>query len=241
MPTTTPSITDRIAASFTKAVEWLGVKPHRSGPTWSWPGIYLGRGERGSVWSGPEHHVLVVGPPRSGKTTSIVIPTLALHRGPAVVTSTKPDVLSATAFRRSRLGRCWLWDPTGMMPRPQGVDELRWSPVQGCEKWDVAVARAWALSTAARPGQQFTDAAHWVERAQALLAPLLHAAALEDAELVAVLSWLHHRELRLAFEILERRRAYLAHNLLSGISRTEHREQSGIFSTADSILAAYRT
>jgi type IV secretory pathway TraG/TraD family ATPase VirD4 len=113
--------------------------------------------------------------------------------------------------------------------------------VQGCEKWDVAVARAWALSTSARPGQQFTDGAHWVERAQALLAPLLHAAALENAELVVALSWLHQRELRLAFEILERHRAHLAHNLLSGISGTEHREQSGIFSTADSILSAYRT
>jgi type IV secretory pathway TraG/TraD family ATPase VirD4 len=104
-----------------------------------------------------------------------------------------------------------------------------------------AVGRAWALSTAARPGQQFTDAAHWVERAQALLAPLLHAAALEDAQLVVVLSWLHQRELRLAFEILERHRAHLAHDLLAGISTTEHREQSGIFSTADSILSGYRT
>jgi type IV secretory pathway TraG/TraD family ATPase VirD4 len=56
-----------------------------------------------------------------------------------------------------------------------------------------------------------------------------------------VLSWLHQRELRLAFEILQRHRAHLAHDLLSGISSTEHREQSGIFSTADSILAAYRT
>jgi type IV secretory pathway TraG/TraD family ATPase VirD4 len=241
MPSTKSSITERITASFTKAFNSLGGRPHQSGTSWSWPGIYLGAGERGSVWSGPEHHVLVVGPPRSGKTTSIVIPTLALHRGPAVVTSTKPDVLSATAFRRSQLGRSWLWDPTGTTPRPQGVEELRWSPVQGCEKWDVAVARAWALATAARPGQQYTDAAHWVERAQALLAPLLHAAALESAELVVVLSWLHHRELRLAFEILERRRAHLGHDLLSGISGTEHREQSGIFSTADSILSAYRT
>ena len=240
-PSTTTTISERITASFTRALEWLGGKPHQSGPSWPWPGIYLGAGERGSVWSGPESHVLVVGPPRSGKTTSIVIPTLALHRGPAVVTSTKPDVLSATAFRRRQLGRCWLWDPTGTTPRPQGVEELRWSPVQGCERWDVAVARAWALSTAARPGQQFTDAAHWVERAQALLAPLLHAAALEDAELVVVLSWLHQRELRLAFEILQRHRAHLAHDLLSGISTTEHREQSGIFSTADSILSGYRT
>jgi type IV secretory pathway TraG/TraD family ATPase VirD4 len=241
MPSTTTTISERIAASFTRALEWLGGKPHQSGPSWPWPGIYLGAGERGSVWSGPESHVLVVGPPRSGKTTSIVIPTLALHRGPAVVTSTKPDVLSTTAFRRRRLGRCWLWDPTGTTPRPQGVEELRWSPVQGCEKWDVAVARAWALSTAARPGQQFTEAAHWVDRAQALLAPLLHAAALEDAELVVVLSWLHQRELRPPFEILQRHRAHLAHDLLSGISTTEHREQSGIFSTADSILCGYRT
>src|SRR5580704_7336087 len=108
-------------------------KPAPPANPWAWPGIYLGAGTRGPVWSGPERHTLVVGPPRSGKTTSVVIPTIALHRGPVVATSTKHDLVQVTAWRRSQLGRCWLWDPTTTAPM-QGVEPLRWSPLQGCEQ-----------------------------------------------------------------------------------------------------------
>jgi type IV secretory pathway TraG/TraD family ATPase VirD4 len=127
------------------------------------------------------------------------------------------------------------------MPVPEGVEQLRWSPIQGCQHWDTAVARAWALATAARPGQQLSDAAHWVERAQALLAPLLHAAALTSADLACVLSWLHRRELDQPIDLLGAHQAGIAKDLLNGIAVTEYRERSGIFSTADSLLAAYRT
>jgi type IV secretory pathway TraG/TraD family ATPase VirD4 len=113
--------------------------------------------------------------------------------------------------------------------------------LQGCENWDTAIARAWALATAARPGQQHTEAGHWVERAQALLAPLFHAAALAEADLAVVLSWLHRRELKHPLSLLDYHHARLAQDLLTGIAVTDPREQSGIFSTADSILSAYRS
>ena len=215
-----------------------------AGGGWGSPGIYLGcqpAKDGGPIWSGPERHCLVVGPPRSGKTSSVVIPTIALHPGPIVATSTKYDLLAATAWRRSHLGRCWLWDPAATNQMPEGIKPLRWSPLQGCADWDTAVARAWALATAARPWQHHTDAAHWVERAQALLAPLLHAAALTTGDLAVLLDWLHRRNLDDPLNILARHRAGIAHGLLSGIEATEARELSGIYSTADSLLAAYRT
>ena len=59
--------------------------------------LYLGAGTDGAVSPRPEHAVLVVGPPRSGKTTSIVIPNVLAAPGAVVTTSTKPDVLLATA------------------------------------------------------------------------------------------------------------------------------------------------
>ncbi|MGH9124259.1 MAG: type IV secretory system conjugative DNA transfer family protein [Acidimicrobiales bacterium] len=215
-----------------------------SGGGWGWPGIYLGaRPVKGGdpVWSGPERHVLVVGPPRSGKTSAVVIPTIALHPGPIVATSTKYDLLAATAWRRSHVGRCWLWDPANIRRAPDGITPLRWSPLQGCHEWDAAVARAWALATAARPWQHHSDAAHWIERAQALLAPLLHAAALAESDLGVLLDWLHRRQLDRPLDILARHRSGIAHGLLCGIEATDNRELSGIYSTADSLLAAYRT
>ena len=38
-----------------------------------WPGLYLGYGTNGPVYGGAEHHALILGPPRSGKTTRLAI------------------------------------------------------------------------------------------------------------------------------------------------------------------------
>lgn len=203
-------------------------------------GLYLGAGANGAVSAGTQHHVLVVGPPRSGKTTRLVAPALRRHPGPAVVTSTKSDVIGLTYKERSRLGTCWYWDPSATTVVPHGLEAVTWSPIVGCDTWDAAVARAHALAGAARPNPNAHDL-HWVERAQALLAPLLHAAAISGADLAALLSWLHQRRLDYALKMLETRRAHRPADLLKGLINTEARELSGIFSTADSVLAAYRT
>lgn len=64
-------------------------------------GVYLGLGPQGD-WrlARSERAVLLLGPPRSGKTAGVVVPTVLAHDGPAVSTSTKPDVLLATAAIR---------------------------------------------------------------------------------------------------------------------------------------------
>ena len=203
-------------------------------------GIYLGQGMNGPVLAGPEEHVLVLGPPRSGKTTRLVVPALHRHTGPAVVTSTKPDILHATTAQRATLGRCWHWDPSGTTPAPGTAEPLRWSPIPGCDNWDTAVARAHALAGAARPNQTAHDT-HWIERAEALLAPLLHTCAAHRGDMAVLLSWLHRRELLQPLSLLEEEGSRRAADLLKGLAHTDTRELSGIFSTADSILAAYRS
>ena len=203
-------------------------------------GIYLGWGSQGPVLARPDEHLLVVGPPRSGKTTRLLAFSVLAHPGPVVVTSTKPDVLALTSWAREQKGRIWLWDPSGATAVPEGVEELRWSPVVGCQDFDEAVARAYALSSAARPNQSVHDA-HWTERAQALLAPLLHAAAVKGDDLSVVLSWLHRHHVLTPITALNAHGSTRAAELLEGIARTEWRERSGIFSTADSMLSAYRT
>ena len=208
-----------------------------------WPGLYLGAGRYGPVTAGPEHHALILGPPRSGKTTRLAVPNLLAHPGAAVVTSTKTDIAAATWPTRRQRGQGWLWDPTGTLNPPDDIHPLRWSPVVGCQSWDNAVRRAHTLATAARPagpthlGQSDI---HWIERAQALLAPLLHAAAIADAELAVVAAWLHRRELLQPLSLLHEQGNPIAANILQGVAHTDPREQSGIFSTADGLLAAYR-
>ena len=191
---------------------------------------------------GAEKSVLVIGPPRCGKTTAMVIPAVLVAPGGAVVTSTKDDVLRATLPWRSWIGCCYVFDPAGAVQIPSGAYQLRWSPVIGCEDFDHAVSMSGYLASAARPGVTSSpDTVHWVERAQALLAPLLHAAALSGLGINALCRWVWGHDVREPEAILSAAGATMPKTILSSIWRTEERERSGIFSTASGILSAYRS
>src|SRR6202020_2755039 len=84
---------------------------------------------------------------------------------------------------------------------------------------------------------------HWTERAGALLSTLLHAAATEELPMRDVLQWIDRHNGAPALEILASNAGgdSPATDLLAGIVATDSREQSGIWSTASGVLAAYRT
>ncbi|MHB1504799.1 MAG: type IV secretory system conjugative DNA transfer family protein [Acidimicrobiales bacterium] len=212
-------------------------------------GLYLGQGAGGLCWAPPEQSVLVLGPPRSGKTSSLVVQALITAPGAAVSTSTKPDVLAITARARGRLGPCWLYDPSGTVVAPPGVEILRWSPITSCETWDGARLTSETMvaagkPSAGRPGGSVSGSGiddHWSERAWVVLATLFHAAALSGAPMSSVVSWVDRHEASPAMDILETNQARIAYDELAGIAVTDQREQSGIWSTASGILAAYHS
>ncbi len=202
--------------------------------------VYLGEGEAGWVTPGPERSALVLGPPRSGKTTSIVIPSVVAAPGAVVSTSTKTDVVDASLDARRRSGRCWLYDPSSS-EELRGTTRLRWSPVSGAGTWDDAVLSARTLVTTAHAVRGRHEASHWTERAEALLAPLLHAAALERQGMEAVVRAVNRREAAPALRSLERHGSDVGADLLAGVASTDERELYGIWSTASGALGAYRT
>jgi DNA-binding SARP family transcriptional activator len=213
------------------AREWFGLSL----------GHFLEQGEIWGAWAGPEQAMLVLGPPRSGKTSSIVIPSVIGAPAAVVSTSTKPDVLLATCGIRQRLGTCYVFDPASSATLPEGTEELRWSPLSGCQSFDAAVSMAHALAGAGRPGAGHTEAAHWVERAEALLAPLFHAAAMAGKTMGELCGWVLGHDVREAEAILSVAGAQMAKVTLSSVWRTEERERSGIFSTAASLISVYRS
>jgi hypothetical protein len=83
-----------------------------------------------------ETSVLVIGPTRSGKTTSLIVPNLLRWAGPAVATSTKDELVRITVGARQRRGPVYIYDPTGDLPA--GIDRASWSPLSGCESLDHA-------------------------------------------------------------------------------------------------------
>lgn len=201
-------------------------------------GCYLGS-DRAPVFGGNEQCVLVLGPPRSGKTSGVVVPNVLAGRA-VVVASTKRDVLDATYRYRRELGRCLLYDPSGATEAPPGVKVVGWSPLAAAADWAGAVVVAESMVGASHPGQQ-GDAAHWNERAAALLACLLHAAHLAKVGMDEMVSWVNRREPEAPMALLNEADVELAIDVLVGLVGTDHRELSGIWSTASSVLAAYRT
>ena len=204
--------------------------------------LYVGASPGGGLALGqPQQSVLVLGPPRSGKTTALVVPNVLAAPGPVVATSTKPDVITWTRAERASLGRCWLLDPTGTVPLPPGVEQLRWSPVAAAARWDGALVVAQAMVGAARPDARRGESAHWVERAEATLAPLLHAAALAGTGMQSVLGWVLRHDAGTPRATLNGHEATIASDVLAGLIATDGREQSGIWSTTAGVLAAYRS
>jgi type IV secretion system protein VirD4 len=85
-----------------------------------------------------------------------------------------------------------------------------------------------------------TNRSHWSNRAQALLAPLLHAAAVHDQDMETVVGTVLGHDLEPAGILLEDGRcSRLAFNTLLGLHNTEDRERSSIFSAAADALQAY--
>jgi type IV secretion system protein VirD4 len=204
-------------------------------------GAYLGASGGGWVMADPESAVMVLGPPRSAKTTAVMIPAVMSAGGPVVSTSTKPDVLRASVKVRSEIGQVWLFDPAGshLGELAEGVRRLSWSPVTAAASWDEAQVMARAMTRAARAGAGTTDEMHWSERAGALLAPLLHAAHLAERPIEEVLRWVLRHDPESARKILAGADAALAADVLAGIEATDGRERSSIFSAAAGVLAAY--
>jgi type IV secretory pathway TraG/TraD family ATPase VirD4 len=189
----------------------------------------------------PQQSALVLGPPRSGKTSCLAVPNVLMAPGPVIVTSTKVDVLAATITQRSRVGTCWLFDPTGSVGSPPGATPVRWSPVAAARTWDESVAVARCMSAAARPNGRQSEAAHWTERAEALIAPLLHASYLKGSGIETVLGWVLRHDLDEPSALLGVSGVKLGSDVLAGLAATDPREMSGIWSSAAGVLAAYRS
>jgi type IV secretion system protein VirD4 len=79
--------------------------------------------------------VMVVGPPRPGKTRGYAIPALLDWPCSAVLVSVPRDVYDATRRARSGLGPVHLYDP-------EGDGTPGWDPVHEASSWSAALALA---------------------------------------------------------------------------------------------------
>ncbi len=205
-------------------------------------GIYLGRAQHHDVVSGDQRSTLVLGPSRSGKTTSLIIPNMLMTSRSCIVTSTKDDVVRSMANARHD-GATLLFDPSGTVSPPPGVHRVGYSPVRQSKNWDGAVLAARSLVDVSRRRHLDEGDSHWNERAGALVAPLLHDAALRGDSLGRLASRVDTREASDVEKNLVTRygEAHPSVTLLRGVLATEERERSSIWSTASGLFAGMRT
>ncbi|MBO0687556.1 MAG: type IV secretory system conjugative DNA transfer family protein, partial [Candidatus Dormibacteraeota bacterium] len=250
----TPALLAPVAALVVSGALWLrsarGPRRMRMRmrPILSWSDRpFLGWSAGGSSFLAGtrEDSVAVVGPPRVGKTAGLLIPQALLWAGPLVSTSVKPDVLRASAARRLELaagfgGSIEVYAPTASEP-VEGLQPLRWSPLDGCQDPTVCQLRVLSMVGAAGGGRGTEDSDHWRAGAASVLRGYFHAAALSEQGMPAVLDWLAHQELAEPVLVLRRSRS-AAGGLwaleLEALASIGDRERGSFYSTARNSLNA---
>lgn len=177
--------------------------------------VWAGRSTEGVLRTPADSAAIIVGPPKAGKTRKVIAPTLSCWEGPALVTSTKGDILASAAYR-ARQGPVAVYDPTGSLGHPD--ISVGFSPLSRCENWDGSVEVAAALLSPASSDESVRHGEHFAIAARALLAPLFHAAALSGGGMDRARGWLGRSEFSEPSNILRGAGAHIALEELSGVA-----------------------
>lgn len=138
---------------------------------------------------GDRSAVAVIGPQRSGKTVNVISGILDWD-GPAILSSVRDDLYEATFARRNAVGTCFVFDPLNSLPElhPDAV-RVGWSPLQAAGTVPGA-QRVSAYLLEASPMEGTTNANYFERKGEALLWPILYAAAIGNKSMADVVQWL---------------------------------------------------
>ena len=185
-------------------------------------------------------HVLLLGPPASGKTSGFLVPSVLGHDGPVLVTSSTADGAARTRGRASR-GRLWSFTiGTDALP---GTTAVTWNPLDGCTAFDEAILRAEAMTQTVKTLQGSSrEDALWFTLASRTLAALMHAAALDGrgpSGIVHVLDWVTRAQLESPQEILTQRGAGAAAAIVESVRYLDPRQMDSILITLVQCLRVF--
>ncbi|MBF6162996.1 type IV secretory system conjugative DNA transfer family protein [Nocardia cyriacigeorgica] len=208
------------------------------------PGVLIAR----SVADGQELYAsyedlhLDIWGPRSGKTTSRVIPAVMEAIGAVVATSNKRDVVDATRTARSSDGRrAWVFDPQGVA---DAACDWFWDPVDwvlgedggaGAQERAAQLAGHFAAGGEADKRDAFFD-----PEGEDLLAGLFLACALGKYPITKAFQWVTKPDDHEPIEILDAGGYDLLAGGLSDQYYAPDKQRGGVFSTAKKMAACLK-
>lgn len=163
--------------------------PTRTRRRWPLTAIWNRGRDRGQRRHGDRSAVAVIGPARSGKTATIIAGVLD-WQGPAILSSVRDDLFTRTVAARRAIGEVFVFDPLNeLSDLGVGVTRVSWSPLARADNVSGAMEAAAVLQEAA-PLEGTTNATYWSKKGEALLWPVLYAAAVGGRSMADVVRWL---------------------------------------------------
>ncbi|MFF4767446.1 type IV secretory system conjugative DNA transfer family protein [Streptomyces sp. NPDC001255] len=194
-------------------------------------GILLGnlQGSRREVRMGFEDVAVAIMAPRSGKTTSLAIPSILHAPGPVLLTSNKAagDAFTATVEARAKVGTVWAMDPQQIAHAER---RMWWNPLADAKTLEGALRLSQHFLAASVDASQQGD--FWSKAGSNVLAQLLLAAALDERPITDVMSWLAFPADRTPLDILRDHDFDPVAAQLKGTVEGPPETRDGVFETA---------
>ena len=201
-------------------------------------GIVLGWHAGRLIQSPAEDNVILFGVQRSGKTSTIVVPTLLCWRGAVVATSTKEELVQLTALHRSNVGPVRVFAP---LDRDRSwIDRLgfsasTWNPLDAVDSCGSAAELADHFTAHGKRG----DSSHWYLAASSLLTGLAVCERERGGDMRTLLARLNRTAASEYIGLAKVVEDANASDLLVAFGLTPDREAGSIASTARSSLSLW--
>ncbi|MET9664960.1 TraM recognition domain-containing protein [Streptomyces sp. NPDC006475] len=200
-------------------------------------GILLGnlQGSRHEVRMGFEDVAVAIMAPRSGKTTSLAIPSMLNAPGPVLLTSNKAagDAFTTAYEARAAAGAVWTMDPQQIA---HAAREMWWNPLASARTLDGANRLAGHFLAASVDASQQGD--FWSKAGSNILSQLLLAAALDERPITDIMQWLAFPADRTPLDILRDHGFAAVAAQLKGTVEGPPETRDGIYETARQYAAA---
>lgn len=201
-------------------------------------GIVLGWHGNHLLMSPAEDNVLLFGVQRSGKTSTIVVPTLLGWSGAVVATSTKEELVALTANHRKTLGPVWVFAPLDRdhsWMEAFGLRPASWNPIAAVEDCASAAELADHFTAEGKRG----TSTHWYLAASSLITGLAVYERERGGDMRSVLRRLNRTASSEYIGLSAVVEDATAAELLVAFALTPEREAGSIASTAPSSLSLW--